>query len=254
MPIERDLPGPLDEDVKKLLRDLHEKSKDPERKAEYEKYAADQKEAAIKSLMMNAEVPRMYKEKSFDNFTITRQNREAVLACKRYIASWGEASTTASIALFGNVGVGKSHLAVAVVKELISRYSVPARYANILHTFETARWSIGGDQLNPIPRMISSAFLVLDDLGSERPSTWTLEQVSHIVDYRLIEGLPMMITSNALDWGGLAGMLTMEVRGDPVSRAHMGVPIARIIDRLREAVGDPIVIRGKSWRGRKRNE
>lgn len=249
-----DLPGPIDAELKKVLSDLYEKSKDPKRKVEYEKWAADQKQAAIDLLMMNAAIPRMYRGKRFDNFIVTKGNSPAVELCRRYVLSWQGASPTASIAVFGDIGVGKSHLAVAVVRELISRYSVPGVYANVRDAFERARWSINGSEVNPIPKIISIPFLVLDDLGSERPSTWTLEQISHIVDHRLMEGLPMMITSNALNWEGLAGMLTMEVRGDPVSRSHMGVPIARIIDRLREAVGDPVVIRGKSWRGRKKNE
>jgi len=239
----------MDRDMQKILDDLQEKCRDPERQAEYERWVKENEERDAAVLMKRSGLPYLYREKGFDDFQVTDGTRAAYEACKAYVANWNGGSHS-GIALFGDIGTGKSHLAAAVVRELILQHLVSARYANVLHTFEIARWSFDSEGVNPIPRLLKSAFLVLDDLGSERPTPWALEQSSHIIDYRLAEGLPMMITSNATTWNGLIKMLTYDLPGDPVRRSHLALPVSRIIDRLRESVGDPFVMKGKSWRAR----
>ena len=239
-----------DEEVARILKDLREKSADPERRAELERREEEQREAKIAELMGRSEIPKKYLPKSFDTFVVTKANAAALKACREYVQEWQDRRNAQGIALFGDIGVGKTHLAIAVMKELITRYHVPARYANVLHTFERAKWSFDSDGTNPIPPLLSCPFLVLDDLGSERPTSWTLSQVLLIVDYRQGEELPMLITSNATNWSGLMNMLTLKVKGHTESLEHLALPVNRAIDRLREGLGAPLVIKGKSWRGR----
>lgn len=221
------------------LKDVLAKSKEPGRKEEYEEWERKQKENRVNTLFSVSGLPKLYQDKTFSNFKVTTNNGPAYDKCKIYAENW-EMAKLPGIALFGSIGVGKSHLAAAVVNELINKYQTRAKYANVLHFFEMVRWSYGSDEKNPLPLLLDCSFLVLDDLGSERPTPWALEQVSHIVDYRLSECLPMMITSNAGDWAGLVSMLNPE--GDSV------ITVSRIIDRLRVMVSDPVVIKGKSWR------
>jgi DNA replication protein DnaC len=243
--------GNLDRELKDILTNLAELSKEPDRREEYERRQRDEREAVISKLLVHADIPAAYRGKGFDDFMQTGANRAAFEACKRYAALWKDGRQTRGMALFGNVGVGKSHLAAAVLRELITEYQVAGVYANVLHAFERIRWSFDTQEQNPVKKLLSTPFLVLDDLGSQRPTAWTLEQVSHIIDYRLSENMAIFVTSNAVQWSGLARMLTLDLRGDPDSRSHLEVTVARIIDRLRDAVGDPIVIKGKSWRGRR---
>ena len=250
MGIENDFSGVLAPAVLRILYDLREKSADPERRAQNEARVRAAFESDRETLVSRSGIPKRYRNSDFDNFIVTTENAPALKACREYVENWAEAPGVEGMALFGDIGVGKTHLAIAVMRELIHKHLVPAKYANLLHTFERAKWSFESDGVNPIPLLLDCPFLVLDDLGSERPTTWTLSQVLLIVDYRLGEELPMFITSNALGWDGLAKMLNVEVKGDHESRAHMILPVNRAIDRLSEIVGDPIAIRGESWRGR----
>lgn len=53
--------------------------------------------------------------------------------------------------------------------------------------------------------------LALDDLGAERPTEWAIETLTRLIDTRVAEGLPTIVTSNYRIgqirdlWGGMAG-------------------------------------------------
>lgn len=242
----------IEDELRAIMEDMEEKSKDPERQAEYERIESARAEAAFDSFMRYSGIPRLYADSSFDDYEVIPSNKEAYNACREYVNSWKDGKRQDGMAIFGSVGVGKTHLAISVLKEIFEKYDTPGKYANVLHTFELTRWSFDGRSTNPIVDILRTPFLVLDDLGSERPSVWTVEQLAHIMDYRLSECLPMIITSNAMDWKDLSKMLLLERRGDPESRVHLELSIMRIMDRMHDAVGTPVKIIGKSWRGNNR--
>lgn len=247
----------IDSELKALFARLEEQSADLEYQDALAKRRKQDRLRLREDLLDNSGVPRRYREKTLGNFIVTSRNKAAYTSCLQYVERWPEeglhwSTDAGGLAIFGNPGTGKSHLAAGVVNALITRYAVQARYANVLDTFEAARLSISSDNINPIPRLVRAPFLVLDDLGSERPTDWTLEQIAHIVNYRNGEGLPVMVTSNAKHWRGLAQMLNIVVKGETGPREDVVIRVMRVIDRLIESVGDPIVIKGDSWRHRKK--
>jgi len=240
----------LPRDLTEILADLMEKSKDPAIQARYEEIETELRGSKIVELTRRSGIPHKFLMRNFSNFTITKDNGAAYRACFYYCENWkDDPRENRSLLLLGNVGVGKTHLAAAVCHKLILDHLVGAIYANVLHTFEMARDSFQERKENPIRPLLTAPFLVLDDLGSERPTPWALEQVCHIIDHRSSEELPVLVTSNAGNWEGMFKMLTMEVRGDP-SRSELTLPASRIIDRLRDMTGEPLVLAGKSWRGK----
>lgn len=243
--------GVLEKDVQKVIAEAKARSMEPDAQARYEQWVQDQRRMRIDDLMNRAKIPRLYREASFDDLVVTEDNKEAIQICRSYVETCPEDfRDIKSLALFGVPGVGKTHLAIVVLRELIHRYAIPGRYAHVLHSLEDAKSSFGGDGVNPINSIKQFPFLVLDDLGSERSTNWALEQVSRIIDFRVNDELPTLITSNANSWSGLVKMLMSESRGDIEARSLVQTPVVRIIDRLRDVVGDPVVIKGKSWRGR----
>ncbi|MFC1714813.1 ATP-binding protein [Candidatus Poribacteria bacterium] len=237
-----------DPEIRDILRGIRSKMDDPEVKEAYKRQREKEGRARVEQLLGNSDIPKIYQDKTFDNFIVSPQNRKALEACREYVRNF-EPGTRMGLAIFGDVGVGKSHLAVAVVKEIILQRGIAAKYADVLCTLEMIRSTFDGSEQNPIQTLVKYPFLVLDDLGSERPTRWTLEQITYIVKYRLQEGLPLMITTNAKNWRGVSDMLTSEIRGGRAPKADLAVSVARLIDRLQEHVGDPLVIIGKSWRG-----
>jgi len=44
--------------------------------------------------------------------------------------------------------------------------------------------------------LLTVPLLVLDDLGTQKPTEWAVEKLMQIVDYRYVNGLHMVVTTN----------------------------------------------------------
>jgi len=101
-------------------------------------------------------------------------------------------------ALFaGSYGLGKSHLAVGIVKYLISQghscifTSVPKLFTKI-----KASWDKNSEynEQSLLDALEIVDFLVLDDLGAEQASQWQLSKLFEVIDTR--QGKPTIYTTN----------------------------------------------------------
>lgn len=104
-------------------------------------------------------------------------------------------------ALFaGSCGLGKSHLAVGVVKYLMLQghscifTSVPKLFTKI-----KASWDKNSEhnEQNLLDALEIVEFLVLDDLGAETASPWQLSKLFEVIDSR--QGKPTIYTTNHND-------------------------------------------------------
>ncbi|HEV3218176.1 MAG TPA: ATP-binding protein [Candidatus Acidoferrales bacterium] len=108
----------------------------------------------------------------------------------------------AGLLLIGPCGVGKTHLAVAVLKQLVRR-GHEALFYDYRDLLKEIQASYNPD--NPITEsrllepVLSAEVLMLDDLGSSKPSNWALEMIGHILTTRYNEKRVTLLTSNYLD-------------------------------------------------------
>ena len=114
--------------------------------------------------------------------------------------------------LYGPCGVGKTHRAVAIMRELIIRKSKAYRMADIVRGIYDARFipvisllmrikssfstESNESEGDVIDRLTSPELLVLDDIGTEKVSDWTLQTLYAIIDTRSREKKQTIITSN----------------------------------------------------------
>jgi DNA replication protein DnaC len=103
----------------------------------------------------------------------------------------------------GAVGVGKTHLAVAMLRELIERYQV----RGLFYQFGALLRQIQ-DSYNPISqtselRVLEPVFeadvLVLDELGASKPTDWVRDTMMQIINTRYNDRRVTIFTTNYPD-------------------------------------------------------
>jgi len=128
------------------------------------------------------------------------------------LADW---SCESGLYLFGPVGAGKSHAAVALVKRWAvhrTKLGLGARpvWLNmptaILQTLGEFSKGDSGKPGKLWDAATEADLLVLDDLGVEQTKDWVRLRLYGLVEYRLHNALPMIVTSN-LSLGDLGSYL-----------------------------------------------
>ena len=115
----------------------------------------------------------------------------------------------------GDVPVGASGQGQDLRGGGLPRLAVLHEYKTRLVTakalLDQVRAEYDGRERDALKRAERYDLLVLDDLGMERPTEWAMETISGLIDARVAEGKPIVLTSNyALGelrerWGDMEG-------------------------------------------------
>lgn len=110
--------------------------------------------------------------------------------------------------IFGPVGTGKSHLASAVARMAVDDgmkvrvTDMPGIIARLKGTFGTQ-----ASEEDVLAGLSRCGLLVIDDLGKETPTDWTLTQVFRVINDRYETMRPVVVTSQ-YDLKALGGRLS----------------------------------------------
>ena len=135
----------------------------------------------------------------------TRSLAQAKLVVQRFAQEFSpvrEMQSEHGLLLMGPCGVGKTHLAVASLKEIVLRghsglfYDYRELLKEIQDSYNPERQATEMSVLEPV---LKTDFLVLDDVGSSKPSPWALETVGHVLNTRYNEKRVTLLTTNFLD-------------------------------------------------------
>ena len=187
-------------------------------------------------------IPRKYQGVSLDRPPVSDMARHpgrapVYDAVKEFIEAIDERlDEGAGIWLMGDVGTGKTTLAMLVSKAAVESertvaiYSLPRLLSRIRRTYDAE----AGEQsyLGFFERLTSVDLLHIDDLGAEKRSDWVLEQLYAIVNERYEAQRSMVVTTN-LDQAALEDQIG-----------------PRTVSRLVEICGDPLPLFGEDLRYR----
>ncbi|HEV2298138.1 MAG TPA: ATP-binding protein [Candidatus Acidoferrales bacterium] len=104
--------------------------------------------------------------------------------------------------LMGSCGVGKTHLAVAALTEIVLRghSGLFYDYRELLKQIQDSyNPESNATEMSVLEPVLKTEVLLLDDLGSSKPSLWALETVGHILNTRYNEHRVTLLTTNFLE-------------------------------------------------------
>ena len=107
-----------------------------------------------------------------------------------------------SVFLSGTQGIGKTHLAAALVNSRLGYYAVSGGYdvcwrrsTDLLLELQETFGGMGGTR-GVLNRFKRAGLLILDDFGAERISEWSVSAIYAVLAERIDELRPTVVTSN----------------------------------------------------------
>jgi DNA replication protein DnaC len=166
-------------------------------------------------VMERAKIPKRYEHCDFESFATdladgkiwTTQHEQFLKKAKLDVQGFVRdyPATEKGLLLMGPSGVGKTHLAVAALKDLIRRghAGLFCDYRELLKeiqaSYNPASESTEMGILEPIRTV---ELLVLDDLGASKPSAWVLDIIGLVLNARYNERRMTILTTNYVDETG----------------------------------------------------
>jgi len=155
-----------------------------------------------RSLSDQSNIPRRYQGCTLDNFEVHHDShRDALKISRQFIKNYP--AQDVGLLFIGPCGVGKTHLAVAIIQELIRTkdasyifYDFRDLIREIQSTFTPDSTLSESDVLNPV---FQSEVLVLDELGAKRTTAWVEETVFYIINHRYNHKKMTLFTTNYPD-------------------------------------------------------
>jgi DNA replication protein DnaC len=149
-----------------------------------------------------ANIPKRYQHCTIANFTAYNESLVKAAAQAAAVAKQFPAATK-GLLLEGQPGVGKTHLAVAVLKQIIQTTGARGLFYDtrdllrvIRNTYDP---SIRTTEIEVLRPVMTADLLVLDDLGAEKTSEWVEETMNLIVNTRYNERRLTIFTTNFED-------------------------------------------------------
>jgi len=134
-------------------------------------------------------LPPGLRSSTFASFRVSEFNREAHRSCQTFARNFGKIKGGQGLLLLGRSGTGKTHLACSIINHLFPQYSI--MFSHVPTLLEKMRYA--DIELQPL---LNADLLVLDDVGSERTTGWTMERLLIIIDGRLTGCKPTVFTTN----------------------------------------------------------
>lgn len=155
-----------------------------------------------KVLFEQANIPKRYRDCTLKNFEIHNpSHRDALKISKQFIKNYPVQDV--GLLFIGPCGVGKTHLAVAICRELIENKNVPCFFYDFRELIKEIRNTYTPDSLLSESEVLTPIFqgevLVLDELGAKRTSAWIEEMIFYIINQRYNHKKLTIFTSNYLD-------------------------------------------------------
>lgn len=144
-------------------------------------------------------LPSRFASSTFENFQTYKQS--SLFQAKKISEEFAKKfpAIDYGLILIGPNGVGKTHLACAILNKIYKEKGIKGLfldYSNLNFQLKDTFSNYEEESTNSLIEMfIDASLLLLDDLGSIKPSAWFLDTVYEIINQRYLKNKLMIITS-----------------------------------------------------------
>ena len=172
------------------------------------------KQNALSTHLERARLPKRYAQCHFHNYKPSNASQERAFNYASRLTMEYPA-VERGLLIMGTVGVGKTHLAVSMLKGLTERgfsclfYEFGSLLKEIQDSYNTNTRS---SELGVLAPVFNSDILVLDELGASKPTDWVQDTMAHIINTRYNDKKLTIFTTNYPDERSNSGAETLEDR------------------------------------------
>ena len=158
-------------------------------------------------LLAAAHIPARYEHCDLSNFQYDPDDKSQTSIIKartfagRFVEDYPVEKT--GLLFVGSVGVGKTHLAVGIIKDLIREKGIHCLfcdYRELLKSIQNSyNPSVQATEMEILRPVFEAEVLVLDELGAVRSTEWVFDTVNYLLNSRYNNNKTTIITTNFPD-------------------------------------------------------
>ncbi len=189
-----------------------------------------------------ARIPPRFRECSFHNYYPKNDSQFfAHSFASRLVAEYPAVET--GLLFMGSVGVGKTHLAIAVLRELIEKKGVTCLFyesGSLLKAIQDSYNPVSQtSEMRVLAPVYQAEVLVLDELGATVPTNWVRDTLYQIINTRYNNKKLTIFTTNYLDEPRAAAEESPDA-GDQKRRRTFATDRIQEMTTLEERIGTPL--------------
>jgi len=202
-------------------------------------------------------IPAKFEHATLENYVAGPQGLHALTWARRYVDEYIPGKTATGLLFFGSVGVGKTHLAVGILRKLAEEKGIEGRMVDIRELLDQLRSSYDErnersqeSQAQVLASILKAELILIDELGAAKPSDWVYETLELLIGTLYNRARPVIVTTNMGNRGPFnPGNRYEENEYARAARAEtLGDRIGlRMWSRLQQMCR-PVEINGSDWR------
>ena len=155
-----------------------------------------------------ARIPERYRHYTLDGYETAFRGADpslskALLTARRFVEEFPHDTGGKGILFTGSIGVGKTHLAVGVLRRLVQEKGCRGLFCDYRELLKNIQNSynpqVNTTELELLKPVFAAEVLVLDDLGAQKPNEWVWDTVALILNTRYNDKQTTIITTNYSD-------------------------------------------------------